>query len=262
MLPDNFKLIDARDAFGDPILLAAPAVPARGPRADKTGTSTQVAVKSGNPFRDPGSGTFGNGPAGAKTDKASGELMKKLLPQAQLYVTQMRNKTNANSVVAKQIGKRLHIELLKDGVKVASLDLPVSDPKASAEPVVAKPGDAAVSTPVADSGARDKVVTEARSSKSIDKLKGDARQQRLDDLVDYLYTRYNSTGEIFKSPDEVRINAPAGWDKKNISGLSDDELRQLTQRLSTRGWSDEALEKVLLPNIAAGRRNKILQKEK
>lgn len=237
----DLDLVEALDAFGDPILLAAGA-----PRLDKTGSSVAVPVKSGNPFRDPGSGTFGNGPAGAKVTQG-GDVLKSLSQPAQLYVTQIRNKTGATEIKVEVTGGRAKIQMLKNGAVVATLDLPV--PKQDESPAA---------TGAAPPSSRDAIVDRARSAVAIGKLDKDARAQRINDLVDYLYARYNASGAIFAKPGTVRVDAPEGWDKKNIAGLSDTELQEVARRMGARGWSDEALKKILLPNIKAERRNKIV----
>ena len=237
---------EALDAFGDPVLLA---VPVGTPRTDKTGSSVAVPVKSGNPFRDPGSGTFGNGPAGAKVSQG-GDVLKSLNQAGQLYVTQIRNKTGATDIKVEVTNGRAHITMLKNGVVVSRLDLPI--PKAQEQI-----GD---NSPKPSS--RDSVIDRARAPVTIDKLDDAARAARIDDLTDYLYARYNASGAIFSKPGSVRIDAPAGWDQKTIGGLTDIELQDVARRMSARGWSPEALKKVLLPNIKAERRNKILQAPK
>lgn len=246
MSDDSIELFDALDAFGDPMLLA---VPVGGPRTDKTGSSIALPVKSGNPFRDPGSGTFGNGPAGAKVDTASGSVLKQLSQPGALYLTQMKNKFGATDIKATEVNGRAHIILLKNGVQVGSIDLPIAKAGAGAPesgaPVV--------------SGARDKTVAAARENVGIEKLDGAARAQRVNDLVDYLYARYNSTGAIFSKPGTVKVTMPEGLDQKTIGGLSDVELQDVSRRLGTLGWTNDALKKVLLPSIKADRRNKILQ---
>lgn len=237
------------DAFGDPVFLAAPV----GPRSDKSGTSISVPVKSGNPFRDPSSGTFGNGPAGANVTQG-GDLLKGLSQPGQLYVTQIRNKTGATQISAEATGGRVHITMMKNGVQVAKLDLPLPKQQDGALPV----GDKSLKP-----SSRDSVVDRARSAVDIAKLDADARVQRINDLTDYLFARYNASGAIFAGkPGEVKIDAPGGWDKKTIAGLTDLELQDVARRMGVRGWSDDALKKVLLPNIATKRRDKILQKGK
>lgn len=230
------------DGYGEPVLLAFGA-----PRTDKTGSSIALPVKSGNPFRDPGSGTFGNGPAGAKVDAASGSVLKQLSPQAALYLTQMKNKFAATDIKATEVNGRAKIILLKNGVQVGTLDLPVSKQGAGAPqsgaPVV--------------SGARDSLVAKARENVGIEKLDGAARAQRIDDLVDYLYARYNATGAIFSKPGTVKVLMPEGMDQKTIGGLTDIELKDVTSRLGTLGWTNGAVKKILLANVKADRRNAI-----
>lgn len=238
----DLDLVEALDAFGDPILLAAGA-----PRLDKTGSSIAVPVKSGNPFRDPGSGTFGNGPAGAKVTQG-GDVLKSLSQPAQLYVTQIRNKTGATEIKVDVTGGRAKIQMLKNGVVVATLDLPV--PKQGETP--------ATTGKAPKPSSRDAIVDRARSAVPTAKLDVDARAQRINDLVDYLYARYNASGAIFSKPGTVRVEAPEGWDKKTLVSLTDLELQEVARRMGARGWSEEAIQKVLLPNISATRRNKII----
>lgn len=242
-MTDTDDLIIALDGFGDPVLLAAGA-----PRTDKTGSSVAIPVKSGNPFRDPGSGTFGSGPAGAKVTQG-GDILKALTQPAQLYVTQIRNKTGATEIKVDATGGRARIQMLKNGAVVATLELPIPP----------QGGSPAATGKVPSS--RDAVVDRARSSVAIGKLDKDARAQRINDLVDYLYARYNASGAIFAKPGSVRVEAPEGWDKKNIANLTDLELQEVARRMGARGWSDDALRKVLLPNVKAERRDKILPKK-
>lgn len=239
------ELVSALDAYGDPILLAVGA-----PRADKTGGSVAVNTKSGNPFHDPGSGTFGNGPAGAKVLGDGGQILKQLTPAAALYLTQLRNKTGATEISVTENKGRANITLLKNGVKVATADLPIpaGGPAPQAEP----------GAPAALVVTGDAARAKARENVEMGKLDGQSRAQRVNDLVDYLYARYNSSGAIFAKPGTVRVEAPAGWDKKTIGGLTDTELKDVAQRLAKFSWSQDALKKVLLPHIKAGRRNTIL----
>lgn len=242
-MSDEIQDILSFDAFGDPILLAVGA-----PRMDKSGASVAVQVKSGNPFRDPSSGTFGNGPAGAKVDTASGSVLKQLSQAGALYLTQMKNKFGATDIKATEVDGRAKIILLKNGVQVGTLDLPVGKEGAGA-PESGKP---------VVPNERDKVVAAAREGVGIEKLDGAARAQRIEDLVAYLYARYNTSGAIFSKPGTVKVTMPEGMDQKTINGLSDVELQDVTRRLGTLGWSKDALKKVLLPSIKADRRNKIL----
>lgn len=228
----------AIDGHGDPILLAVATATPRGPR-DKSGPTAFVPVKSGNPWRT-GAGTFGSGPAGAKV-KQGGDLLSGLSNPAKLYITQIKNQTGADSLSAVRNGERIHVELTKGSVVVSRLDLPVGG------------GD----QPSAFDGSRDAVVDRARAAQPINRLDQAAREQRIHDLVDYLYARYNASGAIFSKPGTVHVAAPAGWDKKTIGGLTDNELADVTKRLVARGWTQDSVNKVVLPNIPAARRTKI-----
>lgn len=226
----------ALDAAGAPILLE---------RLDKTGTSVTLPVRSGNPFRDPGSGTFGNGPAGAKTDDKEG-LLGAVSQPGKLYVVQMRNKTKADAVSVTRQGERVLVVMTKGGTQVAAFTLPMN----------AKPASRATQEAPA-SLSRDAVIDEARSDKPIGKLTNPARLQRIEDLVSYLYARYNASGAIFSKPGSVRVEAPAGWDKKTIQGLTDAELKDVAARMQARGWSDQAVSQVLLAHTSSDRRAKL-----
>lgn len=226
----------ALDAAGAPILLE---------RLDKTGTSVTLPVRSGNPFRDPGSGTFGNGPAGAKTDDKEG-LLDTVSQPGKLYIVQMRNKTKADAVAVSRQGERVLVVMTKGGVQVASFTLPSGSQPAA-------PSKKANSSPAS----RDAIIDEARSDKPIAKLTQPARLQRIEDLVSYLYARYNASGAIFSKPGSVRVEAPAGWDKKTIQGLTDVELKDVISRMQARGWSDQAVSQVLLAHTSSDRRAKL-----
>jgi hypothetical protein len=131
---------------------------------------------------------------------------------------------------------------------VGTLDLPISAQGAGA-PESGKP---------VVPGARDKLVAQARENVGIEKLDGASRAQRVNDLVDYLYARYNATGAIFSKPGTVKVTMPEGMEQKTIGGLTDIELKDVSTRLGALGWSEGALKKILLPNIKADRRNAVL----
>lgn len=67
----------------------------------------------------------------------------------------------------------------------------------------------------------------------------DVRAQQLTDLVDILDNIHRGT---LRNRRFVRVQAPKGYTRKTLGGLSDLEMASVVLRLRARGWDDKAVE--------------------
>jgi hypothetical protein len=70
----------------------------------------------------------------------------------------------------------------------------------------------------------------------VDSFTSDVHVQRMDDLVDALDQRHRGSQRGRRT---VRIQVPRGHVRRAINELDDDQLRQLSDRLKARGWSQD-----------------------
>lgn len=72
------------------------------------------------------------------------------------------------------------------------------------------------------------------SPAEISGFRDDVRRQVLDDLIDVLDQGHRG---VLRRRRTVRLSAPRGYRVKATNGLSADELAEVRERLSARGWS-------------------------
>lgn len=82
----------------------------------------------------------------------------------------------------------------------------------------------------------------------------DVRAQQLADISDVLDQMV--LGES-RGRRRVKVRAPKGYLRKTIGALTDEELRQLGERLRARGWSEKQLKDGLVSRLAHDRRDAV-----
>lgn len=85
-------------------------------------------------------------------------------------------------------------------------------------------------------------------------FEADVRAQQLADISDVLDQMV--LGES-RGRRRVKVRAPKGYLRKTIGALSDDELRQLGERLRARGWSEKQLKDGLVSRLSHERRDAV-----
>lgn len=192
------------DSNGYPILLA---VKAAGQVAAQTpsGATTRVAVRSGNPNRDTGSGRFGSGirqpKGGAQADVNPIAVNRLGIPQG---------------VTQEEWERRL------DAIRDAAREFEEMDQGDAKEFLKGRVNDI--------------------SQVDVDAFLADVREQRIDDLIDVLDSQLRSKVEGARRARRlVRLQAPRGFVKRLFATLSDDEVIKVATRLQNRGWDAEDL---------------------
>lgn len=239
------------------------------PRTDKSGGVVTTPVKSGNPWRDPSSGTFTNGPPGVRVTGGAA-ILKALSNEAKQYISNLQKRAHGDSISATQDKDgRVTITLLgESGQQITSFKVAGG---AVAPDKAAPDGDALAAT----ARRRDLVADVARihgeldakmlkremgdrvaqvSDEQIVTVLVDAHVQRMSDIVDYLSDRYISrdskqTIQVTGSPDGVR---------QTLSGFDDQEHRQIVGRVAARGLSQPQAEKLVLQHLSKDAKAKVV----
>jgi hypothetical protein len=81
----------------------------------------------------------------------------------------------------------------------------------------------------------------ALTPEEIASFTADVHDQQLNDLVDMLDRAERGT---LRGRRTVKVTAPKGYIRKTVNALSDDELKQVAQRLRARGWNDKQIVKL------------------
>jgi len=268
------------DKNGFPILLAQ----APGQVADQgvpSGASVQRDTQHGNPWFDPKTGRFSNGPANMKI-VAGGQLFEKLINVSRQLIQRNIEMTKADQIALYQVGNSIKVVLLVNGSPRASFQVPSEDTPEDEFNVAELEGQAGLGDPTGPKNRSDlpdgidelqwerrldavrdlartsdtlepedvKQWLEDRakeiSSIDIDQFIRDVRAHRLDDLADAINTNQMTAQE---KRGQVRVAAPQKWINDNMQGLEDHEILKLANRLQARGWSDEDLKSKVLAKI-------------
>jgi hypothetical protein len=94
-------------------------------------------------------------------------------------------------------------------------------------------------------------ITRPLTQQEVDAFEADVRAQVHTDLADILdqMTLGESRGRRL-----VKVKAPRGYLRKSLNSLTDDELRQLEDRLRARGWTDKHVKEGLHSRLSHDRR--------
>ena len=89
----------------------------------------------------------------------------------------------------------------------------------------------------------ERVESSKRSLSDIAQLQMEVRAQVIDDLVDVLDQRHRGR---LRARRTVRLQAPKGYTKKILAGLSEIEAKEITRRLvNGRGWTPDDIKRTL-----------------
>ncbi len=242
---------------------------------------------SGNPWFDPVTGRFANGPPGVRV-KAGGALMKGLLNTAKQFLNNVAAQIGADAITA-VVGEDGHLEitLYKGEAAVVTYTLPTENtapdkanisaeqheqPAARDEPLTSVPPGV---DPEEWARRLDAVRAAARTfdPMELDEIKEwltgrtdrelgpnelnefmkDVRRHRLSDLVDVLDQSIKRRKILGQRT--VKVVPPRGWLRRSLAYLEDTEIAELHRRLRARGFSQEDLESHLINRYPDVRRD-------
>lgn len=242
------------DPEGYPVLHLAP-------RSDKSGVSVQGRVKSGNPWRDPRSGTFSGGPPGMRV-AGGGDLLKALSNTAKQYISNLQKRARGRAISAVQKNGQIIVSILDDsGKPITSAALPGGS---AAE--AGKAPAQAVTDALSQARRRDLVADLARfpgeldvdsirkqfknrvkgvDDAAIQKVIADAGRQRMSDVVDVLSARFSA--EVKGALITVKSNGDGV--QQTLNGFNEQQRREIVARVAARGASQEQAEKFVLTGL-------------
>lgn len=254
-------------------------------KSSVTGTTRQT--NAGNPWFDPTSGRFANGPAGI-TIKGGGGLLRNLLNSSRALISQRISIIGADGMAATPgADGKITILLYKGDLVVARFEVPtkevpissIKDPEAENEPLLpsslpegvnpaewARRMDAVrdAAREFDDQGLEDlREWLQGRTTRDLEEdeleeLLTDIRRQRLSDLLDVLEHSIRRTLPLrTRSRRTVRVAAPRGWVRRTLTGLDNSEIAELFRRLEARGFTSDELDGHLLKRFPEIRRNKL-----
>jgi hypothetical protein len=247
-------------------------------------------TESGNPWYDPTTGRFANGPAGVSV-RAGGALLKNLLNNAKRYISSLASRTGADAISARP-GKNglVIVSLYLDGQLITEFSVPSAksnpaDDEARNPGPIGQPTNKVGGRPVnvgkeewarrmdaVRSAAREfepqemediREWLQGKTNKELteDEIKqflADVREARVDDLVDILDTSIRRREALRKrGRRQVKVVPPRGWVRRTLANLEDNEIVELHRRLGSRGFSEEELEKHLINRYGEERREKL-----
>lgn len=252
----------------------------------------QRNAHSGNPWFDPGTGRFANGPVGVKTVSGGG-LMKNILNSGKQFISEQAQRLGADSLaaIADKEG-RVKITLLKSGIALTTFSVPSK----ATSPQQSHIGSDMVDHSLEDTGLpappagvdpeewmrrQDSVRDAARkfnlvdhqqivdflqnrahrklSQHEINQLMSDIHRQRLDDLVDYLDLKIKGQTSLRKlGKTNVKVVIIGSWFKKTLGGLENADIAEVHRRLLARGNSEEELDRSLLSRLPADRKEDLV----
>lgn len=250
-------------------------------------------TESGNPWYDPTTGRFANGPAGVSV-RAGGALMRNLLNSSKRYISNVAARTKADAIAAAP-GKNgmVIISLYLQGTLITQFSVPSSATNPS-DDEARNPGPIGKETDTIGAvGGVPQNVNKAEWRRRMDAVRAaarefepqemedirewlqgktnkdltedeiknflaDVRAARVDDLVDILDTSIRRRVAIRKRGRRtVRVIPPRGWVRRTLANLMDDEIVELHRRLKSRGFSDDELEQHLINRYGEDRRAKL-----
>lgn len=259
-------------------------------RFNKTTSNVQGTTRqttNGNPWFDPSTGRFANGPAGINI-KGGGALLQQLLNSAKQLITERIATIGADGLAATAGGNgRIVILLYKGDVVLSRFEVPsketpisnINDQEQENEPLLPSslpegvdPKEWARRMDAVRSAAREfdehsledlREWLQGRTTRDLEENEleeflADLRRQRLSDLLDVLENSIRRSLPLRgRSRRTVRMAAPRGWVRKTLTGLKDAEIADLHRRLQARGFSSEELDQHLLKRYPEVRRSKL-----
>jgi hypothetical protein len=259
-------------------------------RSAVAGTTRQTTA--GNPWYDPGTGRFANGPAGVKV-AGGGELLKLLLNSAKAHISVLAQRLGATSLVAVPASNgKVKVTLYKGGQVLAEVKAPTIhvDPKnvakenSPATDKKAKPTDNPNKPANVDPAEWERRMDQVRNAarefdpQDLEDIKewlqgktnkdltdeefqaflADVKRQRLSDLVDVLdHSIRRSVALRARGRRMLRVVPPRGWVRRTMAHLEDNDVVELHRRLRSRGFNDQELEAHLINRFPEDRREKI-----
>lgn len=292
----DYESVDL-DANGYPVLVDLEEIQLANAKLNNS-VSSVVGVSrpalSGNPWFDPTSGRFANGPQGVAI-KGGAALLARLLNSSKAYISTQAARIGADAMsAAPGTGGQVKITLYKLGAPVVSFMVPSKDTPANQAQVGSEltqhgaPGDGpnVNSVPAGVDPAEwhrrmDAVREAARefdhqslqdirefllgktkrplSDTELRSFEEDVRRQRLSDLVDVLDNSIRRrVADRLRFRRTVKVVPPRGWLRRSLAHLEDSEIADLHRRLLARGFSAEELQSHLINRYPEDRRSRLV----
>lgn len=247
-------------------------------REEKTDLSVKIDVDSGNPYRDPTTGKFSFGIPGVEF--RSGQDLFKNLPKATKdAATQRILASGANIVGIKNLGDKISIVALKDGRFLDKFTVKIDKPVKQGEKEKSQEPEKK-SLEQLGATERDAIIDAARNlDLTGNKLKQWLEErlnitvepetlqyfeelvdyQRIEDLINYLHTNMLRRSDPAQNDKLVRIRTPRGYLRKTFSRLSEDQAREVLERLRAKGWNESEVQDQVVESMPKRLKEVILE---
>lgn len=245
---------------------------------NKTSSSVSGATRNtrgGNPWFDPSTGRFANGPPGV-TVLSGGKFLSGLSNAEKKNLSDRAAMTGATAISAVLKNGQVLVFFHKAGAVIAKYAVPsapVNQPQGAVQNGNQDPMAISSVPPGVDpeqwSKRMDAVRDAAReldqmghgdvreflqgrttrdlTDQEINQFLKDVERQRISDLVDVLdHSFRRSIATMARSRRHVRLVPPRGWVRKSMNGLPDEAVVELHRRLSARGFDDTQLTTFML----------------
>lgn len=292
---DKWTTVDL-DENGYPVLIDVDAtINFANAKFNKTRSAVAGSTRqttAGNPWFDPSSGRFANGPAGVKV-AGGGELLKLLLNSAKAHISVLAQRLGATSLVAVPSsngkvkvtlykGSQILVEIKAPTINVDPKD--IAKEKLTTQDKKAKPSTDPNKPDNVDPAEWERRLDQVRNAsrefdpQELEDIKewlqgktnrdlteeefqsflADVKRQRLSDLVDVLdHSIRRRVALRARGRRMLRVVPPRGWVRRTMAHLDDNDVVELHRRLRSRGFSDEELEAHLINRYPDDRRAKI-----
>lgn len=253
-------------------------------RFNKTQSSVQGTTRStnsGNPWFDPSSGRFANGPTGV-TIKGGQGLLKNLLNSSKQLISQRVKLLGADGMgaIASKNGNVIIVLYKGDTViarfEVAAQSTPPKDIK-QGHPEPDKPTSIPPQVNSDEWNRRMDVVRSAArefdeqsledvreflkgktkrelSENELEEFLEDMKRQRVSDLIDVLDQSIRRGLALRqRGKRTVKVVPPKGWARRSLAGLSNMDIAEIHRRLQARGLSEEELDSHLIKRFPEDR---------
>lgn len=228
------------------------------------------STQSGNKFHSQATGKFGFKP-GNSTIRSGGYLLRQLPIATRDLINKRAASLKADSVAAYVIGGKLKVAFLKGGKQIDVLELEDSvnprKPINSGPPEeVAKRSDTAREMAREFEDFDEGDVREFLKGRTLRDLTDDeieqfhdlVRDHRINDMVDILDQRMiRAKASRSRNRRFVSVNAPKGFMRKSLNGLTDEEVRLIAIRLSSKGWTENDLNQFLIKRFTDKRQPRL-----
>jgi hypothetical protein len=238
-------------------------------RKQLTLANIKIPVKSGNPYRNAGTGKFGFELPGVQFITGR-RFIQGMQTETKNALADRVRYTNATEIGIKQNEEtgELTVVLFTQGRKMDSFTLPPPNPEDGPEPDADEPEPGTRGEPYEpafgreDEEQRDLILRAARdlnlnddqilaqieeslgrklSDAEKQQIREEVTRQRIEDLIQYL--DYNLFRKVEKNEPggRVKIRTPRGYLRRTFAGLDGIQAKKVLTRLKAMGWDDEVV---------------------